>query len=587
MRIDWKFKAAFLFAFLLVAVNAAIPWLSMSWDGAAQARLDASRARIEFIHEFLSAIKDAETGQRGFVITGKEEFLLPYQLAVNQLARDVPQLERIIADEPRWEIYGREIVSFTALKMQSMAETIDVRRKSGFAAVEPTISGASGKYFMDRIRAAVGDVAREEYAERDRLGAELKQRMETLANLSLAAGIVNLFLLSIALRFLFRALTAGRHAAQSYQNLNRKLGAGMEELERRNREVMLLGQMARALESQISLPEAFHVIVTYLPKLLSGTSGALYILRHSGNLMENVGSWGKPTHAGNHIEPEACWALRRGQPHSTSRPDDLCCPHYTRESGDGHLGRLCLPLTAQGQVLGLIYIEAPAEAKSDPSAIDRKLEDLALPISEQVALALSNAQLRQILREQSIMDALTGLFNRRYMEETLQRELARATRTGAPLSLIVYDLDHFKKVNDTHGHEAGDAVLKACSQQVRRSVRESDVPCRYGGEEFVLILPDCAKEAAFAKAERLREEFSRLHITHDRQLPCRITATFGVASFPGDAAEADRLFSAADEALYRGKERGRNCVMAAYPDPQSGAPPAVPVTMDLGADPEA
>uniref|UniRef100_UPI002FE2D9C3 CHASE3 domain-containing protein n=1 Tax=Noviherbaspirillum sp. TaxID=1926288 RepID=UPI002FE2D9C3 len=410
MRIDWKFKAAFLFAFLLVAVNAAIPWLSMSWDGAAQARLDASRERIAFINEFLSTIKDAETGQRGFIITGKEEFLLPYQLAVNQLAKDVPQLEQIIADDPRWEIYGREIVSFTALKMQSMAETIEVRRKGGFAAVEPTISGASGKYFMDRIRAAVSGVAREESLERDRLGIELKQRMETLANLSLLAGIVNVFLLTVALRFLFRALIAGRHAAQSYQNLNRKLGDGMEELERRNREVMLLGQMARALESQITLPEAFHVIVTYLPKLLAGTSGALYILRHSGNLMENVGNWGKPVHADNHIEPESCWALRRGQPHSTSHPDDLCCPHYAREAGDAHLGRLCLPLTAQGQVLGLIYIEAPAEEKSESSAIDRKLEDLALPISEQVALALSNAQLRQILREQSIMDALTGLF---------------------------------------------------------------------------------------------------------------------------------------------------------------------------------
>ncbi|HEV2609032.1 MAG TPA: diguanylate cyclase [Noviherbaspirillum sp.] len=587
MRIDWKFKAAFLFAFLLVAVNAAIPWLSISWAGAAQERHEASRKRIEFIHEFLSTIKDAETGQRGFIITGKEEFLLPYQLAVNQLGKDIPQLERIIADEPRWEVYGREVISFTALKMQSMAETIEVRRKSGFAAVEPVISSANGKYFMDRIRTAVSAVAQEESAERDRLDIEREKHVETLANLSLVAGIANLFLLSIALHFLFRALMAGRHAAQSYQNLNQKLGAGMEELERRNREVMLLGQMARALESQITLPEAFHVIVTYLPKLLSGTSGALYMLRHSGNLMENVGSWGKPRHAGNHIEPETCWALRRGQPHATSQPDDLCCPHYAGEAGDEQLRRLCLPLTAQGQVLGLIYIEAPTQVRSESSVIDRKLEDLALPISEQVALALSNAQLRQILREQSIMDALTGLFNRRYMEETLQRELARATRTGVPLSLIVYDLDHFKRVNDTHGHEAGDAVLKACSQHVRRSVRESDVPCRYGGEEFVLILPDCGKEAAFAKADRLREEFSRLHIMHDRQLPCQVTATFGVASFPGDAREAERLFSAADEALYRGKEGGRNCVMAAFPDPEPNANQPAAVRTDLRTNSEA
>jgi len=213
---------------------------------------------------------------------------------------------------------------------------------------------------------------------------------------------------------------------------------------------------------------------------------------------------------------------------------------------------------AYGDVLGLLTIASEPAAGSDPA----RLATTAQAIAEQVALSLSNAKLRQVLRDQSIKDPLTGLFNRRYMEETLGRELVRAERQKTSLSLIVLDIDHFKHINDTHGHPAGDSILRKTGHFLGSSVRESDVACRYGGEEFILILPDCPKEAALAKARELCER-TRVLTFPEAGGGVEITASFGVSSFPADGIEPQSLIQAADAALYVAKRSGRNRVAAA------------------------
>ena len=183
----------------------------------------------------------------------------------------------------------------------------------------------------------------------------------------------------------------------------------------------------------------------------------------------------------------------------------------------------------------------------------------------QVASAMANLNLRAALRAQSIKDPLTGLFNRRYLEETLQREELRAKRMGAPVSVVMVDLDHFKAFNDAHGHQAGDQVLRLAAEELRSSIRGEDIACRYGGEEFTLILPGAGLEQALARAERVRIALNQLRLAAaGRTLPS-LTASLGVATLPDHGEDWAEVLQRADAALYRAKETGRNRVVAAGP----------------------
>jgi diguanylate cyclase (GGDEF)-like protein len=239
-----------------------------------------------------------------------------------------------------------------------------------------------------------------------------------------------------------------------------------------------------------------------------------------------------------------------------AEPDDgLRCPHC----GDGAPGHadLCVPMISQGEVLGLLVATVPAgpDAASDQAAANA--------ISEQLALGTSNINLREVLRRQSTVDELTGLYNRRYFDETLRRELFRAERKRTALAVVMIDLDHFKRMNDTYGHDAGDIVLRAVGQVLREGVRRSDVACRYGGEELVLVLPECDAAAAMRSAETIRTAIAALELHHGDTLLPDVTASFGIAVWPADGDDSPTLLQAADRALYAAKHAGRNRVCTA------------------------
>jgi diguanylate cyclase (GGDEF)-like protein len=215
-------------------------------------------------------------------------------------------------------------------------------------------------------------------------------------------------------------------------------------------------------------------------------------------------------------------------------------------------------MIAQGETLGLFYLSAQNTDDLNPAK-----QQLARTVAEQVGLAIANLNLRETLQHQSIRDGLTGLFNRRYLEETLQTEIARAQRYNYPTAIVMIDVDHFKSFNDQYGHDAGDVVLKEIAHVIKEGIRESDIACRYGGEELTLVLPETPIQAALAKAEDLRLAIHRISLTYGQNILGHLTASFGVATFPDHGTSGSEVIQAADAALYRAKAAGRDRVMSA------------------------
>lgn len=223
---------------------------------------------------------------------------------------------------------------------------------------------------------------------------------------------------------------------------------------------------------------------------------------------------------------------------------------------------VCLPLLAQGETLGILHIldGRPKGDQADETRMSEKCE-LARILANNVGLGIANLKLRADMRNLSIRDPLTGLFNRRYMEEALGQELHRSTRDKAQLAVIMIDIDHFKKFNDECGHDAGDAVLWTLGAFFKKHLRGSDVACRYGGEEFILLLSPSTTEGARRRAEKIREDAGLLRTSHGGRELAAITLSLGVAIFPEQGTEAAALIKQADVALYEAKHRGRNCVI--------------------------
>jgi len=359
-----------------------------------------------------------------------------------------------------------------------------------------------------------------------------------------------------------RDTTARRDAENLAREASAKLERSVQELERVNASIQLLAHMMDALQACSTVEESFDVFRKYCGRLLPGMSGALYLLRSSRDLLEPVAHFGGRSKEGTGeaelLPPEDCLGMRRGRAHAVTDPDtDLVCSHWHAvHQSTGAAPTLCLPLAAQGDMIGLLAFRSAAG-----QPIEETLAQHARSMAEQIALSLSSLKLREQLRRQSIVDSLTGLYNRRFLDESILRELARASRKAQPLSLLMLDLDHFKKWNDTRGHDAGDQVLRLVGSELQRAVRGSDLACRFGGEEFAILMPETDPDIALERANTIRERIGRIDIEYGGQVAGRISVSIGVASFPLHASDANSLVRAADAALYEAKGAGRDRVM--------------------------
>jgi diguanylate cyclase (GGDEF)-like protein/PAS domain S-box-containing protein len=358
-------------------------------------------------------------------------------------------------------------------------------------------------------------------------------------------------------RNLARQIAARREADAAMRRTNLELEATVRQLESFHRDGETLSHMAELLQACAQRGEAYEIVRDTGAQLFPASPGSLFIYRESRDVLEHVTTWGRGQVSEPTLVPDECWALRLGRPHFVARTGTIRCGHAHADEES----YVCMPVHGQGQVLGLFHIAADVGARTRRPA--RDTEQRLRAMSDRVGPALANLKLRDALRELALRDALTGLYNRRYMEDVLNREIYRAERSGKPLAVVMIDIDHFKSFNDKYGHDAGDFVLNALARAIIKSIRPSDMACRYGGEELAVVLPEASLECARERAEQMRLAIRDTNLTHLGQTLPAPTASFGVAAYPTNGTKPASLLKAADEALYRAKHAGRDRVCTA------------------------
>lgn len=382
----------------------------------------------------------------------------------------------------------------------------------------------------------------------------------------------------------FFDITQSRQIESTLHNTMTKLENTVTEINKHNQQISLLNEMGELLQSCLTLQEAYKSIGQVVPGLFPELAGTLFIVTPRKSVfLQAVASWGGIAANEELFTLDECWALRRGGVHiGKNYSSGLVCKHIPASSAD----YMCVPLIAQGEILGLIYMQTSvpdswAILQDDSvSPLLAMNQQLAITVAKQISMALANLNLRESLHMQAIIDPLTGLYNRRYMEETLAREIHRGRRKEAPIGIVLMDIDHFKRINDTYGHEAGDTLLAALGGFFKKHIRQEDVPCRYGGEEILLILPEANLEHTYKRAEELRELLVHFDVKHLGLSLGKITASFGVACCPEHGERMEDIMRAADAALYLAKAGGRNQVVIADGAHLQAEPPAKDLTLN-------
>lgn len=322
-------------------------------------------------------------------------------------------------------------------------------------------------------------------------------------------------------------------------------------------EVATLRKLSDFLQSSMTIEEASKVVARHLNSLFANTNGGLYLVSDGFADLTLTSGWGE-FKTERVIQPNDCWGMRRGRVF-VRHPSDAspACAHFGGSIPDESL---CLPLMGQNEIIGMLCLQT---TKSENTYFTQDVQNLAVASADSIALALANLRLRERLRNQTIRDPLTGIFNRRYLEETLEREAHRAGRNNEPLCVIMFEIDDFKQYNNTFGHNAGDYVLKKIADTMRSNLRRSDFPCRYGGDEFTLLLPNTTLDDGAYRAEELRKAIEALALSFNNQALGQVTVRLGVAAYPKHGETGEAVLKVADDASYRARAIGKNCVVVA------------------------
>lgn len=542
------------------------------------------------------AVIVAETAQRAYLISPqrayREEFAKARANAVQRLAELEEGGRASEHDKPQVDAILRSARAELAL--------LDRMQSEGRSAAIDVVRSQQGRFEAQEMRQAV-DGLRESQAQQINASSDEMRLFLSIGQWlaiggALAGTLVVTLSLSILTRYLRSSFNAFLHAiersdsagvpqpvittlsgefrtlSEAYNMMRKRieheirrrdeaeqrvvhlLSESGEALADRRRAADILGRISNRLPACLDKQELIALSTRFIPQLFDISGGALYFLNNSATVLSRVAAWGGCETSVAEFAPSKCWGLRRGQQHYVlDTVADVTCGHLSGAAPDGYV---CMPLIAQGETVGLLYLEMPAE---DAGRGGRDLEDMRV-LCENLALALVNLNLRESLRHQSLRDPLTGLHNRRYLEETIELEFAKSRRQATPISVIICDIDHFKHVNDTHGHDVGDIVLRRFASALTNNIRKGDVACRFGGEEFVILLPGMTHEQAVERAEIVREQVRVLKARAGETEVGQVTASFGVATYAGGEESWSEVLRDADSALYKAKAAGRDRV---------------------------
>jgi diguanylate cyclase (GGDEF)-like protein len=547
-------------ATLVMSVTAAVSPFVLFWSDQTRTERNLVESQLNSIRAVQGLLVDAETGQRGYALTRDELFLQRYYIAQAQLPTSLKTLRLMYETDTPGEIATvNKLIEYADRITRHLDGAIKRSKSDAYPFEDVKDVARQGKDLMDHARHVSAELIDDESKEVMELDNQLLANLRWAVLISVLSFIVTLGLGRFIYVSMRRAIHHERQSTDVALVASTQLSKSLARLEQRNKEIGILGGIARLLQTELSQEETLQIASMHCQQLLSESAGTFYLYRNSADLLEQAASWGSvEAPDGKILQPNECWAIRRGHSHVAAHKHDLHCAHnWDSQHADGNT-HWCVPLMAYGEVLGLLHIQISTQDAGETGL------QFAQAIAEQTALALANGRLRQVLQTQSMKDPLTSLYNRRFMEETLERELVRARRTDACLSVVMLDLDNFKSMNDQYGHAAGDTVLRAVAALLMRGLRASDIACRFGGEELILILPDCPPEGAAMRAEAIRTSLEAMHVVELGQ-SFKVTASFGVASTALCGLDQSALLQAADSALYKAKRAGRNRVESWLP----------------------
>ena len=386
---------------------------------------------------------------------------------------------------------------------------------------------------------------------------DITDRRETFIMRARFSLIVLTAIALVALSFaVSMTFSANRLRLRQMKDRNQSERAILDEQLRLAREVQLLGELNEWLQSSRSLDELFDMVARFMTHILPHAEGSVYVYSNSRDVLDGCASWNGGSHK-DHIHPEECWGLRRGRTYEYGSSEiEFVCEHAEPHDGRAYY---CFPILAHGETVGLMHLRA-FDKHCEEFKANRKLAQMC---AEQISMAIANVRMRDQLHDQSVRDPLTGLFNRRHMTESLRKFINASQTKGNNLSIIAVDVDHFKKFNDNHGHDAGDMVLRAVGSVLEQACEGDDVACRPGGEEFTLIVPGASQEDVITKAEMLRQAVEAVVVRYGEKALPRITISLGVAHYPAHGTMPQDLLRSSDDALYDAKAKGRNQVCIA------------------------
>lgn len=527
---------------------------------ARNAQLAKIRERTDVATRLLAALIDIETGVRGYLITNDPAYLAPLYRGRDMITHLNPTWG---ADFDSWAAPGYTDLPLGVLMQRRDKvnnDLLETARTLGITVAREQLRNSDSKMLMDRMRAVLS-YQMSIFAEESDATQRSADRLARLHSILVVAALGVAILFSIAQFLLFRSEVNGR-------------GAIEQVLRRRNEDRRQVAEMSSSLQLADSRLEAYGIIAAFSSRIMTEASGAFYVYTASRDQLTRVAQW---NHAGDnhafteHLQPADCWGLRQGGRHAgcvgplKGEPSDaspISCRHV---EGEGDIGAYtCIPIVGRGQILGLLHLRGEIlRTRKTRAALDDSIDRL----TDQLSLSLTNIELRERLENMALRDALTGLYNRRFLDETLERDLAKLKRENKVGAVMLLDVDHFKRFNDTHGHQAGDEALRRVGTALAAAVRASDVACRYGGEEFLIFLPDCNLAEAQTKAEKIRAAVAGTSMSMGERVIPNVTISIGLAMFPGHAPTRAQLIQAADAALYRAKGAGRNQVGVAEPSP--------------------